>query len=110
MNYILPREFCRQWLYPNLSPNELIAKEESWGYKRRCCRLLASLLGVSESRVRHWGRGLEFPKIPSRHLPTLTILILHRQLLETGEQIKKRDARIAQLERQLERIKTQLIA
>jgi hypothetical protein len=50
--------------YDNLSPLKKQAIVEGWGFKGKCVRLLHQKLGVSESRIWQWGKGLSFSEIP----------------------------------------------
>ncbi len=62
---ITPREFCRLMLgLAGLSHEDLINAETEVGHKKRCVALLAKATRRSKKRVRNWGPGLNFDKMP----------------------------------------------
>lgn len=87
--------------YRDLTPlkKEVLIKE--WGFKRKCIKVLARTLNVSESYIWHWGTELGFEKIPSAHKATLTALYLQRKMAEQEKIIRSQRKQIRQLERKL---------
>lgn len=99
------REICHYFLgFQGLSPLQIQAKEESWGYKSRCVKLLAKLLGRSTSRIWHWGKGLDFDSIPAVLLAELNIHYLRAQLAEKDKALQLAQSQIRNQERTIERL------
>ncbi len=62
---ITPRQFCRLMFgMAEMSSEELIATETEQGHKKRCVALLAKATKRSKKRVRNWGGGLNFDRMP----------------------------------------------
>ncbi|SRR5579883_797836 len=65
---VTPREFCRICFdIAHLSQEEIAEYETESGYRKKCIKLLAKVLGVAECSVRRWGSGLNFADIPEYH-------------------------------------------
>ncbi len=91
-------DICLHFLgYSHLNPDQQQAQRESWGFKGKCVRILSKLLGVSTSRVWHWGKGLDFPKIPQRQLDKLTIIYLQDCLAQQKQVNREQQKLIARL-------------
>ena len=88
--------------YTNLSPGQQESKMQSWGFKTKCMRTLATALGVSTSRIAHWGKGLNFPKMPPLQLARLIIVYLQQQLADRDQVIREQRRYIVKLQNQLE--------
>ncbi|GAX46324.1 hypothetical protein NIES4075_73450 [Tolypothrix sp. NIES-4075] len=54
-----------------LPPDEIAELETESGYRKRCVKLLAKVIGLTERAVRTWGKGLNFEKMPECHKKTL---------------------------------------
>jgi hypothetical protein len=81
----------------NLKPDQKQRHLETWGFKGKCVKLLAKLLGVSVSYVWHWGKGWDFAKMPQAQMDKLTILFLQHRLSEQEDLIQKQQAIINRL-------------
>lgn len=65
---IEPQEFCSRYIA------RYAGETEDWGYRQRCVKELAALLGSTPGTVNHWGAGLNFPKMPQWAREKLTLL------------------------------------
>ncbi len=62
---VTPRQFCRLMFgLTAMSHEELYARETERGHKKRCVALLARATKRSKKRVRNWGTGLDFDRMP----------------------------------------------
>ena len=87
--------------YNNLSPLKKQAIVEGWGFKGKCVRLLHHHLGVSESRIWHWGKGLSFDEIPALEKAALMSIYLQNKVEEQEKTILQQKQQIQQLENKL---------
>jgi hypothetical protein len=95
-------EICLYLLgYQNLSPQRQQALTEEWGFKGKCVRLLHQKLGVSESRIWQWGKGLSFDEIPPLQYSALMAIYLQRKNAEQERIILQQKQQIHQLENKL---------
>jgi hypothetical protein len=95
-------EICLYLLgYQNLSPLKQQAIIEQWGFKGKCVRLLHQTLGISESRIWQWGKGLSFDEIPPLQYSALMALYLQRKNAEQERIILQQHQLIRQLESKL---------
>ena len=60
-----PKDFCREWF--SVSESD----ENVWGYRTKCVKLLAEIIGVKTDTVDRWGDGVDFAKMPSQYKKTL---------------------------------------
>ncbi len=76
-----PRDFCRICFgIDRLPPEEIAEFETESGYRKRCVKLLARVIGVTERAVRTWGKGLNFEKMPECHKKTLAYALKALQI------------------------------
>lgn len=73
-----PREFCRQWF--NASSED----EKEWGYRQKCIKLLADVIGLEQHTVDRWGKGVDFPKMPPQYENTLSYALSLKRVIEAA--------------------------
>jgi len=77
-NKMKPREFCRQWF------NASEEGEQEWGYRQKCIKLLAEVIGLEQHTVDRWGKGVDFPKMPEQYKNTLSYAIALKRVVEAA--------------------------
>lgn len=73
-----PREFCRQWFSATQE------QEQEWGYRRKCIKLLAEVIGLETDTVDRWGAGVDFPKMPEQYENTLSYALSLKKVIEAA--------------------------
>jgi hypothetical protein len=73
-----PRDFCREWF--NATPDD----EKEWGYRQKCIKLLAEVVGLEQHTVDRWGKGIEFAKMPPQYENTLSYAISLKRVIEAA--------------------------
>jgi hypothetical protein len=86
--------------YGKLTPLKKQSTVEEWGFKGKCVRLLHQKLGVSESRIWHWGKDLSFSEIPAREKAVLMSIYLQQKVAEQENIIRQQRQQIRQLSKQ----------
>jgi len=69
---LTPRQFCQAYFgLEGLPPEEMAEAETESGYRKKCVKLLAKVLNMTERSVRYWGPGLNFEKMPEHYKASL---------------------------------------
>jgi hypothetical protein len=86
---IEPRKFCRIWFgIDTLPPDEIAERETETGYRKRCIKLISTVLGLQERTVRGWG-NLNFPRMPYCHKLALSYALQAMQAQAGQEKYQK---------------------